>query len=765
MVVLVNRAKVSTGTEGTGTITLGDALSSFQTFAGAGVSDGDVVQYVIEDGINWEIGTGTYTATGTTLTRTVSESSNAGSAINLSGAAVVFVASTAEDFDFRPELRQSKQYEPFNGFDNGTTDTQIFPGSRLPPQGICRLTVSGVEYDFIALRDDSGGSSPERFRIVKYTVGTAANVEFSGILDINHCQDLSGTVSGSNVTLYAQMSDGNGDSKGVSVIDWQGALTAQSDVTAIQLFGSTGSGHRFERYTGATVGVGGGRLILLANDIKSGQDDTGHTYIAYDLAAVIAASTPLDLEPIAGPLPIRIGTGDGQNTLQGCDVLDDHFRLYRGFVNPRQRKLIQFWDFQGNLFNSVEAAVSLNDYTNAQLGEDGTLGAIRTVEPEGLTHDSQGRAVLLTYEEWHDIDDVRSWEGKNFTPRRGSVTSAPSASDDWVETSATADGAWVAGTYTGNGGNYTRRQNVIHVVGAPLASGADKPLGNPAQFVPSNASLVAGSNGTASSVDYGQDYTVSAMLGAVGKARTLFEHGSEFILRLFDAREGSDNTKQSSISVTRRPANSMLNLRAEDALANGAGMQLRGLDGSSRLGEFRLWSTKANQDVVEAMAYSAEDDVWPYLRNIPQTVASTGVKAAVTGTTGEATLATVTIPAGLMGPNGWLRITTNLTMTNNGNNKTFKIKLGGSELTNTTGGVTNSAASNRIITVVNRNDVASQAVHAPSANSTQGETDGASTTLSINSDADMTLLFTGDLADAGDELALEGYTVEICYVA
>lgn len=98
MVTLVNRAKMSTSTTGTGTITLGTAEDGYQSFAAAGVSDGDVVRYVIEEDNNWEIGTGTYTASGTTLTRNVIESSNADAAITLAGAAVVFVSATVEDF-------------------------------------------------------------------------------------------------------------------------------------------------------------------------------------------------------------------------------------------------------------------------------------------------------------------------------------------------------------------------------------------------------------------------------------------------------------------------------------------------------------------------------------------------------------------------------------------------------------------------------------------------------------------------------------------
>ncbi len=98
MVVLVNRAKMTTSTTGTGTITLGSVVDGYQTFAAAGVSDGDSVRYVIEDGTsNWEIGSGTYTASGTTLSRTPSESSGGGSAIDLSGDAIVFISAIASD--------------------------------------------------------------------------------------------------------------------------------------------------------------------------------------------------------------------------------------------------------------------------------------------------------------------------------------------------------------------------------------------------------------------------------------------------------------------------------------------------------------------------------------------------------------------------------------------------------------------------------------------------------------------------------------------
>jgi len=99
MVKFANRASMETATTGTGTITLGAAVAMHQTFADAGVVDGDTVAYVIEDGVAWEIGTGVYSSTGPTLTRTVTESTNSDAALSLSGGATVFIDVPASYFN------------------------------------------------------------------------------------------------------------------------------------------------------------------------------------------------------------------------------------------------------------------------------------------------------------------------------------------------------------------------------------------------------------------------------------------------------------------------------------------------------------------------------------------------------------------------------------------------------------------------------------------------------------------------------------------
>jgi len=93
--VVKDRIKESTTTTGTGTITLGGSADGFQSFSAVG--DGNTTYYAVISGNDWEVGLGTYTASGTTLSRdTILESSNAGSAISLTGTSDVFVTYPAE---------------------------------------------------------------------------------------------------------------------------------------------------------------------------------------------------------------------------------------------------------------------------------------------------------------------------------------------------------------------------------------------------------------------------------------------------------------------------------------------------------------------------------------------------------------------------------------------------------------------------------------------------------------------------------------------
>tara|TARA_B100001142_G_C14342513_1_gene658544 strand:- start:3664 stop:4338 length:675 start_codon:yes stop_codon:yes gene_type:complete len=95
---IADRVKETTTTTGTGTINLAGAKDGFQSFAVVG--DGGRTQYAIVDSNNntYEIGIGTYTASGTTLSRDfVFSSSNSDNLVNFgSGEKDAFVTLPAE---------------------------------------------------------------------------------------------------------------------------------------------------------------------------------------------------------------------------------------------------------------------------------------------------------------------------------------------------------------------------------------------------------------------------------------------------------------------------------------------------------------------------------------------------------------------------------------------------------------------------------------------------------------------------------------------
>lgn len=91
--VLADRVNETSQTTGTGSLTLDGAVNNYQSFAVIG--NGNTTYYTIahQTANEWEVGIGTYTSSGTLLSRdTVLASSNGGSLVNLSvGTKSVFV--------------------------------------------------------------------------------------------------------------------------------------------------------------------------------------------------------------------------------------------------------------------------------------------------------------------------------------------------------------------------------------------------------------------------------------------------------------------------------------------------------------------------------------------------------------------------------------------------------------------------------------------------------------------------------------------------
>jgi len=90
MLVISDRVKESSITEGSGSVSLDSPFGSFQSFS-EGIGNGNTTYYCIENGVRWEVGQGVYSTAGNLLSRdTVFDSSASGTKINLEGVSVVF---------------------------------------------------------------------------------------------------------------------------------------------------------------------------------------------------------------------------------------------------------------------------------------------------------------------------------------------------------------------------------------------------------------------------------------------------------------------------------------------------------------------------------------------------------------------------------------------------------------------------------------------------------------------------------------------------
>lgn len=93
--VFADRVKETSATTGTGSLSLAGAMTGFQAFSDT-MADGDNCYYTITDGIDWEVGYGTYETTGNLLIRTtVVASSNADAAVNWTSGTEVFMTHPA----------------------------------------------------------------------------------------------------------------------------------------------------------------------------------------------------------------------------------------------------------------------------------------------------------------------------------------------------------------------------------------------------------------------------------------------------------------------------------------------------------------------------------------------------------------------------------------------------------------------------------------------------------------------------------------------
>lgn len=151
--------------------------------------------------------------------------------------------------------------------------------------------------------------------------------------------------------------------------------------------------------------------------------------------------------------------------------------------------------------------------------------------------------------------------------------------------------------------------------------------------------------------------------------------------------------------------------------------------------------------------------------DVPRLVgASSGAGSALTGSTDETVLATVSIPAGYLGANGRIRLSLNVALSpSSANAKTIRVRLGGIGGTSVASAAyTTNTVGTMQVEISNQNDDAVQRTYGM-ANRTTDAVVAVLTPVgsTVDTSAAVDLVITGQLANGAESITLQSYAADV----
>lgn len=262
-----DRVWETTTTTGTGAVTLAGAVAGYQTFAVVG--NGGTCFYCITDDSDWEVGLGTYSTTGPTLTRTtVYASTN-------SNAAVSFGAGSKDVFLTAPA-------QLLNRIEN-ITSGQVSSGAIQGALGSVRNIASGTigSFDMASGGITSGHIASGQLGTYHHTSGaTVTRSQFTGPFVSGtswNClteENISGTravAMSQSGRLRVAMAGVSGRMPAIGVVVDNVASGIQANVYTQGVFQTTSGMANYSGHLGQPVFVGrSGHIVQQSGSFQSG---------------------------------------------------------------------------------------------------------------------------------------------------------------------------------------------------------------------------------------------------------------------------------------------------------------------------------------------------------------------------------------------------------------------------------------------------------------------------------------------------------------
>lgn len=312
--VLADRVRESSATTGTGTITLTGATFGYQSFSVVG--DGNATYYTIYDPTSgdWEVGIGTYTASGTTLSRdTVLASSNANTLVTFGvGTKDVFVTYPSERSVYRDTANTYTVQQAFDALTAntagiGTATLTAGTVSTTPSSGndianktyVDTVAAAGIHYHdpvYVESPDSAGSLNATYNQPGGAGVGVGATLTNAGTQTALVIDGVLMT-TGKRVLIYNQTNQFENGVYTVTTVgdgstNWVLTRATDADTYAPSSPNSLGQGDAFFVTNGDT-GAGEGYVCTTVGTITFGT--TAITFAQFSASKSYNAGTGLDL--------------------------------------------------------------------------------------------------------------------------------------------------------------------------------------------------------------------------------------------------------------------------------------------------------------------------------------------------------------------------------------------------------------------------------------------------------------------------------------